>query len=89
MHSHSWWECEPFSSSALQRWFIDHLLCVAGGEVRLACILACASYQGWNLQWQFLQEQSDQHVKPDWEMVLVLVLGPVGKMHRALVAADP
>lgn len=28
----------------------------------------------------------NQHIKPDWE--IVLVLGPAGKMHRALMAAD-
>lgn len=44
-HSLSRWQCEPFSPSALQRGFIDHSLCVAGGEVRLECILDYVSYQ--------------------------------------------
>lgn len=35
----------------------------------------------------FFKSSQDQHITPDWEMVLVL--GSAGITHGALVAADP
>ena len=35
----------------------------------------------------FFKSSQDQHIKPGWDMVLVL--GSAGKMHRALMAAGP